>query len=211
MLTMKDIFHQILVLPLSLLLLGFYTYFNDLGISIIFLTFLIKLLLLPFSFMQFIEEKKLQKIRTRIDNETKEIKDLLQKAEIMNKIYQEENFNPFKNFVIQLTPLPIYLAFIFSIYDVSKKILNPFWFGFINLIKPNFYLASFVVFLNFYYAFTQPPENRKILLFVLGIISVIIFTLPAFLVLYFLVTLILSLLERRIFNWYYIKFIIKSI
>lgn len=208
---MKEIFQQVLILPISVLLLSLHSFFNDLGFSIIFLTFLIKIILLPFSFMQFIEEKKLQKIRTRIEKETKDIKDLLQKADVMNRIYQEEKFDPLRNFIIQLLPLPIYLALVISIYDVSKKIINPTWLGFINLIKPNFYLAILGVFLNFYYAFTQPPENRKILLFILGIISIIILTLPAFLVLYFLVILILSFLERKIFNWYYVKFIVKSV
>ena len=208
---MKEIFNQFFILPISILLLSLYTIFNDLGISIIILTLIIKIVLLPISFTQFVEEKKIQRIRERIESETKEIKDLLQKAEIMNKIYLEEKFNPLKNMLIQIITLPIYLAIVISIYDISKKILNPSFLGLLNLIKPNFYLGAIAVFLNFYYAFTQPPESRKILLFVLGIISVIIFTLPAFLVLYFLVMLILGFLERKIFNWYYIKFIIKSI
>lgn len=208
---MKTIFYEIFIYPFIFLILGIYLFFKDFGVSIILISFLLKLFLIPISFFQYLEEKKLRKIKERINKETIKINDFFKKAEIINKIYEEEKFNPLKNILINLLPLPFYLGAVLAIYDLSKKIPNALFLNYIDLTKPNIYLAFATTFFNFYYAFKQPPENRKIILFILGFISILIFTLPSFLILYFLTSIILSILERRIFDWYYIKFIIKSI
>lgn len=208
---MNNIFKELLIYPLSVLLITLFTIFKDFGISIMLFSFLLKIFLIPLSLSQFLEEKKMKKVKERIDKETKNFKDLFKKIEIMNKIYEEEKFNPAKSIFINLITIPIYLAVILAIYDVSKKIPTTFFINTIDLLKPNIYLAFIGTFLNFYYVFKQPQENRKILLFVLGIISIIIFTLPSFVVLYFIVILVLNFIERKLFEWYYIKFVIKSI
>lgn len=208
---MKEIFYGIFVHPLVVILLTIYLFLNDFGITIILMSLLLKIFLSPLSFLQYLEEKKLKKIRERVNKETINIKDFIKKVEIMNKIYEEEKFSPFKNILINFSLIPFYLGAILAIYELVKTIPNVLFLNYINLLKPNIYLAFITTFFNFYYAYNQPGENRKIMFFIFGVLSVILFTLPSFLILYILTSIILSFLERKIFDWYYVKFIIKSV
>jgi YidC/Oxa1 family membrane protein insertase len=171
---------------------------HDLGLAIILFTIILKIILFPLDFLLFEEEKKLQKIRKRIDEETKNIKDFLKKGEIMTKIYQEEKMNPFTNIFLQFISIIIFL----SVFLVIKNLLateNPMFLGIINLSKPNFYLGIILFITQLIFAFTQPKEARNIAIFLTGVIGVLFFIFPSGFLIYWLINTLLTILERKIF------------
>jgi YidC/Oxa1 family membrane protein insertase len=171
---------------------------HDLGLAIILFTIILKIILFPLDFLLFKEEKKLQKIRKRIDEETKNIKDFLKKGEIMTKIYQEEKLNPFTNIFLQFISIIIFL----SVFLVIKNLLateNPMFLGIINLSKPNFYLGIILFITQLIFAFTQPKEARNIAIFLTGAIGVLFFIFPSGFLIYWLINTLLTILERKIF------------
>lgn len=202
---MKNIFYFFIVTPLEIFLFSLFLILKDFGLAIILFSIILRIFLIPISFWQFLGEKKIKKIKKRIDDETKNISDLLKKSEIINKIYKEENFNPLTNILSQLILIPVYLGIIIAIFNVLKKISNPYFLNFIHLTKPYLPLGIAVIILNFYYALKQPPESRKVILFLLGVISLIVITLPSALLLYFLINLLFAFLERKIFDRYLVK------
>lgn len=208
---MKNLFYVLIVGPMESLLLIFFILFQDFGLAILFFSILLRIFILPISFFQLLEENKLKQIKKRLEEETKNIKDLLKKAEIINNIYKEEKFNPLRNIFLQFLLIPIYLGSVVAIFNNLKFVNNLNFLNLINLSKPYLPLGVIVILLNFYYITKQSPESRKIALFILGVISIIILTIPSALLLYFLVNLLFALGERQIFNRYLVKFTVKSV
>ncbi len=185
--------------------------FNDFGLAIIFFSLFLKILISPLSFLQFKEEIKLKKIKEKIDKLTKKEKDLLKKAEIISKVYEEEQFNPLYNIIIQFSTLPFYLGAIIVIQNLMKNLNNTYFLNIIDLSKPNIYLSLLVIIAQFIFVFNQPKENRKMLLFITGVLAAIILFFPSAFLIYFFMSLILTLLERKLFNWYNIKLSVVSV
>lgn len=113
-----------------------YVYTNSYGIAIILLTVLIKLVLLPFSFMQINSMKKMQEItplQQKLQQKYKNDKEKLNQ-EIM-KLYQENKVNPLGGCLPLLIQLPIILALfrVFQSYDFAGA--SFLWIP--NLSKPD--------------------------------------------------------------------------
>lgn len=99
-----------------------YGYTNNYGIAIILLTVIIKLILLPFSFMQINSMKKMQDIapmQKKLQEKYKNDKEKLN-TEIM-KLYQENKINPMGGCLPLLIQLPIIIGLfrVFQTYDFS--------------------------------------------------------------------------------------------
>ena len=97
-----------------------YGYTNSYGIAIILLTVLIKLILLPFSFMQINSMKKMQEItpmQKKLQEKYKNDKEKLN-TEIM-KLYQENKINPMGGCLPLLIQFPFIIALfrVFQTYD----------------------------------------------------------------------------------------------
>lgn len=134
--------------------------YNDLGVSIILLTIIIKLLLLPLSKKSIKSQKELQEIQPKVEELKKKHKD--NKEEMgrkMMELYKEHNVNPFSSCLPLLIQLPFLFA-VFRIFSVGFSeqnishtlslvypfISNPgqinmFAFGFIDLAVPSVGLA----------------------------------------------------------------------
>ncbi|MGC8981468.1 MAG: YidC/Oxa1 family membrane protein insertase [Minisyncoccia bacterium] len=193
-----DLIINIISNPIHSLFIIFFNLTKDLGITIILFTFLLKIILFPLDFLLFKEEKKLQKIRKRIDEETKGIKDFLERGKIMTKIYQEEKLNPFTNIFLQFITIIIFLAVFLVIKNILNT-LNPSFLGIIDLSKPNFYLGLILLITQIIFAFTQPKEARKIAIFLSGFIGILFFIFPSGFLVYWLINTLLTILERKIF------------
>ncbi len=158
---MVSLFNTFLYQPLFNALVFIYNTiaFSDIGLAIIFLTILIRLLLLPFSIKMTHSQKMLQNLQPKIEAlkiQHKDDKEALSKE--MMKLYREEHVNPFSSCL----PLLIQLPFFFAIYqvfidglkkyqEVSESLLysfvqnpgtiEPIAFGFLNLGERNIPLA----------------------------------------------------------------------
>ena len=155
---MGYLFTQILTRPILNLLLWLYDAVpgQDIGISIIILTILVKLLLYPLAKKQIAQQHALQSIQPKIEEIRKQYKDdkEAQARELM-ALYKAEKVNPAASCLPLLVQLPIFIA----LYSVLRAMLgtidvtllypfvpqpghiNPMLFGFIQLDKPNYAMA----------------------------------------------------------------------
>jgi YidC/Oxa1 family membrane protein insertase len=186
-------------------ILGFISLMNnfihDIGLTVIFFTIILKILLLPIEFLAFKEEQKIKKIQPKIKEILQNYKNNLEKqVNLLNKLYQEEKYNPFFTITIQLLPLPIYLGFFFALnYLLKSQEINFLFLGLIDLTQKNPFFVLLILILQFLALKDLPKEQRNFSLFLMGLIIVILFQFPALFSLYWLTNLILTLLERKMF------------
>ena len=129
---------------------------HDLGITIILLTIVIKLVLLPLSKQSIKSQKSLQTLQPKIDALKKQYvgkKEEMGKA--MMELYKENKVNPFSSCL----PLLVQFPFLIAVYKVFRdgfagksldmvypfitqpETINTISMGFLDLSKPNIYLA----------------------------------------------------------------------
>lgn len=151
---------------------------HDIGLAIIFLTFLIKLILYPFSLQSIKAQKALNELQPKIEeikNKFKGQKDKM--TQEMIKLYKENKVNPFSSCL----PLLIQLPFLVAVYRVFMKglgsqgleLLYPFIanpghinsisLGILDLAKPNLILAILAGAAQFWQSkmlpIKQPPKG----------------------------------------------------
>jgi len=176
-------------------------FFQDFGLTIIFFTLILKIVLLPIEFLVFLEEEKLKRLRPKIAEALKKYKnDIHKQAEILTQLYKEENYNPFFTMFIQFLPLPILFGIFFALNLLLKTPnLNLFFLGNINLAQRNIFLVLAIILLQILSLKDIPKEQRNFSLILFGLIILVLFQFPALFSLYWLTNLILTLLERKFF------------
>ncbi len=131
--------------------------FQDLGIAIIFLTIIIKVLLLPLSKQAIKSQKAMQDIQPKISQIKKEyVGKKEEMGQALMKLYKENKVNPFSSCL----PLLIQLPFLWAVFRVFKddpgqhlnlvygflsrfkpETIDSISLGLINLAQPNILLA----------------------------------------------------------------------
>jgi len=151
-------FNVVLYQPLFNLLVWLYNSLpgHDFGIAIIFLTLIIRFVLLPTSIKAAKSQKSLQKIQPQIVELQKKYKEDKEKqAKEIFELYKKEKINPFSGILLALLQLPILIALyqvfwnglkpetLGSLYSfiINPGQINPSFLGIINLSKPNMVLA----------------------------------------------------------------------
>lgn len=154
---MSGIFTTIFYQPILNLLIFLYNTisFQDVGLAIIFLTIIIKLVLLPLSKKSIKAQKELQDLQPKIEELKKQYANDKQKMSLaMMQLYKEHKINPFSSCL----PLLIQLPFLFAVFRVFRdglqnhleltysfihrpEVIHTMAFGFLDLSKPNVYLA----------------------------------------------------------------------
>lgn len=156
--SIAHIFTIIFYQPLLNLLVFVYNYapWNDIGITIIVITLIIKLILYPFSKKTIEAQKAMNVLQPKVDALKVKYKDNKEEqAKEMMKLYKEHKINPLSSCL----PLLIQLPFLIAIYSVfstglqngSLDLLYPFVanpghinslaFGFLDMAKPQILLA----------------------------------------------------------------------
>jgi YidC/Oxa1 family membrane protein insertase len=149
----QTIFYQ----PILNLLIWLYNTisFHDMGIAIMLLTIVIRLVLWPLSQKSIKAQKELQELQPKINDIKAQYKDDKQgQAAAIMKMYKDHKINPFSSCLPLLIQLPFLIA-VFRVFAdgagsklellypfVAKpEIINSLAFGFLDLNKPNVYLA----------------------------------------------------------------------
>ncbi len=227
---MANIFTAIFYQPILNLLVFLYNIipFNDFGVAIILLTVVIKLVFWPLGRTAIKSQKSLQDLQPKIDALKAQYKDDkagLSKATM--DLYKENKVNPFSSCL----PLLIQLPFLWAVYKVFRdglsnnldlvysfihkpEIINTISLGFIDLAKPNIYLAVLAGAAQFLQAkmmITKKPavvspgakdENmmaimNKQMLFIMPAVTVFIgISLPGGLTLYWFIITALTALQQ---------------
>lgn len=196
--------------PINLLFSIFLKLTKNIGLALILFIIFLKIILIPLDYFLFKEEKKLTKIRNRINQETKNIKDIIKKVEIIMKIYQEERLNSFISSLVQLLLIGIFL----SVFMLIRHHLignNVMFLNIINLSQPNINLAILVLLSQILLIINQLKEMRNTSILITGIMLPLFFILPAGFLIYWFINNLFTFLERQIFLRYEIKQTIVSI
>lgn len=232
---MSQIFQSVFYQPILNLLVFLYNTisFHDLGLAIIFLTIVIKAVLWPLSQKSIKAQKSLQDLQPKINALKVEYKDDKQKqGEAMIKLYKDHKINPFSSCL----PLLIQLPFLIAVFQVFRDGLNnklslvyPFIenpgtinamaFGFLDLSKPNIYLAVLAGLAQFWQAKMMISKrvdvsttgskdedmaaimNKQMLYFMPALTVFIGWTLPGGLTMYwFIVTLLTAIQQLLVFK-----------
>lgn len=118
--------------PLTELLINIYKYTNDIGWTIVLLTIIVKLLLLPLNVKAAVDGEKTQRIMKRLKPELEKIKNKFKNdktAELIatQELYKSEKFNPFTmllSLLIIILQLPILIGLYHVITSIGKASVN---------------------------------------------------------------------------------------
>jgi len=199
----------------------------DLGIAIILLTIIIRLILLPLSQKSIKAQKSLKTIQPEINKIKEKYEDKEKQSKAMMKLYKEHKVNPFSSCLPLLIQLPVLIAMFqvfrsglsdsaLPLYSFIKDpgTLNPIALGFLDLSEPNWILALITAGLQYLQTKMMPsqasPSSKKgknagmeammsgQMKFLMPAITFFIgITLPSGLILYWLVTVLVSILQRK--------------
>ena len=156
----STLFRLILWQPLFNLLMVFYLYLgHDFGVAIICLTALISLCLFPVQKKAFKSQIALQQIQPKLKEiQIKHKNNREKQAQAFLELYKSQKVNPFSGIFLLFLQLPI----LFALYRVFMKglhqadlsnlysfiphpaVINPTFFGLLNLNHPSLILAIFV-------------------------------------------------------------------
>lgn len=229
---MSHIFQTFFYQPILNLLVFLYNTvsFQDLGLAIIFLTVVIKAILWPLSQKSIKAQKSLQDLQPKINEIKEKYKDdKQQQGQAMIQLYKDHKINPFSSCL----PLLIQLPFLWAVFQVFRdglnnklslvypfinkpETINTFAFGFLDLSKPNIYLAILAGLAQFWQAKMMMAKkvaiksegskdeemaaimNKQMLYFMPALTVFIGWTLPGGLTMYWFVVTLLTALQQLI-------------
>ena len=225
---MSFVFNLVIYQPLFNLLIFFYNTiaFKDFGLSIVFLTILIRLILYPLTYKMF----KHQRVMQRIQGDIKKIQevhkgDKMKQSEAMMALYKENKVNPFSSILLLLIQIPILIAlykvFNSGLNNYSASLIYPFigkpeslntlFLGLINLKNANILIVSLSAIFQFLQSYINIPKTEdkkdpkamvaKQTAFMMPILTLVLFwRLPAAIGIYWVVTSLFSLIQQIFIN-----------
>lgn len=117
------LFNEVLYRPLLNALVFLYNIIpgNDFGMAIVIFTFLITIILLPFSYKLIKSRKDLSILQPKIKEIQKKFKDKQEQSRELMNLYKEHKVNPLSGCLPSLIQLPI----LFALYRVLLNVLKP--------------------------------------------------------------------------------------
>lgn len=187
------------------LLVFFYSLVQNWGLAIVLLTIAIKALLLPVTAKSFQSMEKMKLISPKLEELKKKHENDQQKlAQEQMKLFKDEGVNPLSGCLPMLLQMPIYFALYRTIYSSSELYQAPFmgWISDLTQRDPYFVLPVLVSLLMLAQvkfmpqaANTNPQMKMMQWMMPIMFIPVTLF-LPAGLVLYIFVNIILSIVQQ---------------
>lgn len=194
----------ILAAPLFWLLNKVYQFTGNWGITIIIVTFLLKLVFYPLSEASGRSMAKMKALQPRIKQLQETYKDEREKlGTAMMKLYQTEKVNPVAGCLPMLIQMPVFLAFYWTLLESVEMRQAPFfgWITDLSSRDPLYILpalmagAMFVQYKINPQMGTDPMQQRLFMIMPLAM-SVMFAFFPAGLVLYWVTNTLLSILQQ---------------
>lgn len=217
-----DLMKNLIYVPLYNILIFFYVFVRDMGLSVILLTIFVRLLLLRQSVKAEKSRLAIQKLQPeikKIQQQYKNDKEKQTKATL--DLYQKRNVNPFSSCLPTLFQLPFLIGLFvvfkeglkngFALYEPVKNMvggltINAQAFGFLNLTAtPNQglllilpILAASVQFIQskMMMSQTDTPGSSSIMYILPGITLLFTMTLPSAMSLYWIATTIFAIVQQ---------------
>ncbi|MCC5856120.1 MAG: membrane protein insertase YidC [Idiomarina sp.] len=189
--------------PIHWLLSFLYTFVQNWGVAIILVTLVVKGLLYPLTKAQYTSMAKMRKIAPRMKELKERFGDDRQKmSQAMMKMYQEEKVNPLGGCLPMLLQLPIFLALYWVLLE-SPEIRHAnfmLWISDLSSRDPLFILPLLMGASMYLMQRLQPtpvtdPMQQKILQWMPVVFTVFFLFFPAGLVLYWLVSNLISIAQ----------------
>ena len=187
----------------------FYTWFPNYGVSIILLTFLIRLLTFPLQYKSIVSMKKLQLVQpelTKIREKFKDDPQRMQKESM--ELFKRSGANPIGGCLPLLLQMPVFFAF-YKVLNHSVELVGaPFmyWIQDLSNKDPYYVLPVLMTVAMFLQQKLTPntvsdPVQRKMMLFMPLVFGFIMKDLPSGLSLYIFVSTVLGILQQvLVFN-----------
>lgn len=188
----------------------FYGIIPNYGIAIIFLTLLIKIIILPFTIQQIKNLSKTQMITPELQAIQKKYKDDPRKAqEEQMKLYKKYGINPTTGCLMSILPLPI-LLILFSSLNGYVKLLDQKFLWINNLAAPDpTYLIPLLValttLLQQWITSGKDPNARIFMIMFPILIAYWALTFPSAISIYWIFYSIFSTIEQMVINNRYQK------
>ncbi|HDP24444.1 MAG TPA: membrane protein insertase YidC [Deltaproteobacteria bacterium] len=203
-------FFDLIAKPLLISMNWIQSYVGSYGLSIIILTIFIKIILYPLTFKSFASMKGLQKIQPLMKELQAKYKDDKQKLnqELM-KLYSEHKINPLGGCLPMLLQIPILFALYKVFYSAIELRHTPFhiigtWLPDLSAKDPYFITPVLMGLSQFVMQKMTPtagdPTQQKIMLMMPVVFTFLFLSFPSGLVLYWLVSNILSIIQQAYIN-----------
>jgi YidC/Oxa1 family membrane protein insertase len=193
----------IIARPLFLLLGWVHALFGNWGVSIIIVTFLLKLLFYPLSEASGRSMAKMKTLSPRIKNLQDTYKDDREKlGRAMMELYKREKINPVAGCLPIIIQIPVFLAFYWVLLESVEMRQAPFigWINDLSSRDPYFILPAIMagaMFVQYKLNPTPPdPIQAKVFMFMPIIMSFTFAFFPAGLVLYWVTNTLLSIAQQ---------------
>jgi len=194
----NEIYNSLFYQPVFKFLEWSFSYFRDFGLSIFFLTLLLRIFLFPLNLRMQREQKKMEVFSQKLKEIQKQYKD--NKEELTKKMMEllkKEKVNPLFSYLLILIQLPIFFAIYQSLKEFSLQKL-PLFLGVLDLTKPNFFVASLAGVVQYLQTNSNQSLQITISLFASLFLVLIFSRLPAALSLYLFFMLLFNFFERLI-------------
>jgi YidC/Oxa1 family membrane protein insertase len=192
-----------LAMPLFWLLGKVHALFNNWGIAIILVTFLLKLVFYPLSETSGRSMAKMKLLAPRIKNLQETYKDDREKlGRAMMELYQREKINPVAGCLPIIIQIPVFLAFYWVLLESVEMRQAPFvgWINDLSSRDPFFILPAIMAAAMFLQYKLQPtpadPIQAKVFMIMPLAMSVMFAFFPAGLVLYWVTNTVLSIAQQ---------------
>jgi YidC/Oxa1 family membrane protein insertase len=189
--------------PLFWLMTHVHDLFNNWGLTIIFVTFLLKLALYPLSETSGRSMAKMKLVAPRLKLLQETYKDDRQKlGAAMMELYKKEKVNPAAGCLPMLIQIPVFLAFYWVLLESVEMRQAPFmgWIHDISARDPYFILPAIMAGAMFlqYKVNPQPadPMQAKVMMILPLVMSVTFAFFPSGLVLYWVTNTILTIAQQ---------------
>ncbi|MDY6942339.1 MAG: membrane protein insertase YidC [Pseudomonadota bacterium] len=197
----------IIAQPLFLVLSWFHALVGNWGLSIIILTFVIKLAFYKLSESQYRSMAKMRQFAPRIQALRERFGDDRQKLnEAMMELYRKEKFNPLGGCLPLLVQMPVFISLYWVLSESVELRQAPFLLWVDDLSNPDPYYVLPILFGVSMWAqqklsaaqATMDPIQQRVMMFMPVGLTVFFALFPSGLVLYWLVNNVLSIIQQ----WY---------
>ncbi|MCK9263531.1 MAG: membrane protein insertase YidC [Desulfomonilia bacterium] len=203
-------FFDIIAKPLLMAMNWIYSFTMSYGWSIIILTIIIKILLYPLTLKSFTSMKGLQKVQPLMKELQAKYKEDKQKLnQEMMKLYKDHKINPMGGCLPMLLQIPILFALYKVFYQAIELRHTPFhlfgtWLPDLSARDPYFITPILMGLSQFVMQKMTPtpgdPTQQKIMLIMPVFFTVLFLRFPSGLVLYWLISNILSIAQQAYIN-----------
>ncbi|WP_075474450.1 membrane protein insertase YidC [Buchnera aphidicola] len=204
---------KIISYPIFKLLIFFYGFFHNWGITIIFVTILIKTIMYPLIRLQYISMLHMQALQPEIQKIKNQFCD---DSRVINKkilfLYKSKKINPFFSFLSMMLQVPIFLSFYYILISATELQHAPFflWINDLSSYDPHYVLPICVIFsvlLTQYHelSYDNIVKQKNFLCIMPILCTFFLFWLPSGLILYYITNNLMTFLQQWIIRRNFFK------